>query len=212
MEDNEMGIEINGMSAFSYVVDELENENESQETTEKSVTQSDVQDSTNSKSEFQHYVEDYQDVIYGRKSIDDVDERSQKFIDGLLNSMTRVEGLECIHGQEDMVDGREIYSFYISDGKVHVQGGEGYEAKAAAYEKLLNASLKSAWKWSWNGRTVREEQVTEKLNEILPYYMDFDTKIQKADKTDSIVNHVGEAFAQWSADNRPKNIYFERRA
>jgi hypothetical protein len=42
--------------------------------------------------------------------------------------------------------------------------------------------------------------------------MDFDTKIQKADKKDSIVNHVGEAFAQWSADNRPKNIYFERRA
>jgi hypothetical protein len=158
---------ISGIENYKYTneysnVDELEKRNISQETTEKSAKQSDMQDNTNSKSEFQYYVEDYQDVIYGRKSINDVDENSQKFIDGLLNSMKRVEELECMHGQEDIIDGGEIYSFYISDGKVHVQGGKGYEQKAAAYEELLNASIKRVWNWSWNGRAVKQDIVTEK--------------------------------------------------
>ncbi len=158
-----------------------------------------------SKFQLQQFVEDWEDVTYGRKSIDEVDENSQQFMDGLLTSVNHMEPFKS-----ELAPG-EIYAFSFYDGKVHVTGGEGYEDKAATYEKLLNASLKCTFQWSWNGRVVPEEQVLNKLHDMLQYYMDIDNEIYKADSKDSIVNHAGEAFAQWSNDNRPKNLHFESR-
>jgi hypothetical protein len=192
-------------------IDELEIENESEEIIEKSPNQSDKQDSISSEYEFLYCEDDYQNVIYGKRSVDDVDEKSHKFIEGLLNFMNGVEELEFKFEDGDTINSGEIYAIYISDGKVHVQGGSGYEDKAAAYEKLLNASIKCVWSWSRNGRAVKQDRVIEKLTEIFHYYTDFDTKIQKADRKDSIVNHVGEAFAHWSIDNSPKKAHFEIR-
>lgn len=50
-----------------------------------------------------------------------------------------------------------------------------------------------------------------KLNDMLSYYMEIDNNIRKADSNDSIVNHIGEAFEQWSRDNNIRSNHFERK-
>lgn len=194
--------------------DETMTKCETEELAGQQTEQPDAQGHTvpNLKFPYDDYGEDDQYAVYDRKLTGDVEENSQKLLEGLLDSADNLEELTCIYGPEDMIDPGEIYAISIYDGKVHVTGGEGYEDKAAAYEKLLNASLRCVWNWSWGGRAVREEQVLNKLVDTLHYYMDVDTKIRKADSNDSIVNHVGEAFEQWRADNRPMNVHFEKRA
>jgi len=86
--------------------------------------------------------------------------------------------------------------------------GEEYYDKAAAYEKLLNASLISGWK-IWGSEIMNEGQLLNKLSDMLSYYMDIDNQIRQSDGNDSIVNHIGEAFKQWSRENAMRSSRFE---
>ena len=157
-----------------------------------------------------HYLEEYYNVAYDRKSLDDLDEQDRDIVGNMFKNVTACSEMECFHTVEDMERASEIYAISFYDGRVHVQGGSGYEDKARAYERLLNASLPYISMWSWHGRSVRESQLLEKLDETLHYYMDYDNEIYKKNNKDSIVNHVDDAFSRWYEDNKPKP--FERQA
>ena len=154
------------------------------------------------------YLEEWCDVVYGKNVITDGDGTDQDMIENLIAAMPRAGDDEPIVPLSDIESG-EIYAISIQNGKVRVQGGEGYYDKAAAYEKLLNASLKSGWK-IWGGGIWNEGQLLNKLNDMLSYYMEIDNNIRKVDSNDSIVNHIGEAFEQWSRDNDIRSNHFER--
>ncbi len=173
-----------------------------------SINIKEVTDEAEKKSSRIDYYEEYKEVIYGQKGIINVDENSRKFIEGMMCALGKCSEMECTHSKEDLQRAGEIYCITIRDGKVHVGGGQGYEDKAAAYEKLLNASFGYAYRWSWGGRMVSEESALNKLDEILHHYMDYDEKIYQKDNNDSIVNHIGEAFDDWYQNNKPVRMGF----
>lgn len=157
-----------------------------------------------------HYLEEYYNVVYDRKSLEDLDEQDRSYVENMFKGVTACGEMECFHTAEDMERASEIYAISFYDGKVHVQGGHGYEDKARAYEELLNASLPYIGMWSWHGRGVSESRLLEKLDETLHYYMDYDNEIYEKNHKDSIVNHVDDAFSQWYEDHKPKP--FEKQA
>ena len=181
--------------------EEIINQSERNDLSEKSQT-------TSSNIDEEKY-EDHS-LVYSRTDITNTETDQATLIQQILAGMSTAKELEAIPIDENLP--HEIYAISISDGKVHVQGGEGYEDKASAYEKLLNGSLEYYFKWNWNGRVVEEETVLNKLSDMLTYYMDIDNQIWEKDHSDSIVNHVDEAFEQWYTENKPRNQHFIGRA
>ena len=155
--------------------------------------------------------EDYENTTYSREEIEsDKSQVEESIKEKFLEGMNSCKEMELIPIDENLP--HEIYAITISDGKVHVQGGEGYEDKARAYEKLLNASLKYQFQWKWGGRAMDEETVLNSLSDMLKYYSGIDNEIVKNDSSDSIVNHVDEAFDRWYQDNKPARQSFLAKA
>ena len=137
-------------------------------------------------------------------------EHREELLERMLNSMSKANQSEKIVEYDESL-GREIYAFSIYDGKVHVSGNEGFEYKAAAYEKLINASLNKSWNCLFKGAIVGETELLNTVEGILKYYMDIDNDYRKQNKNDSITNHVNDAFQKWCDDHKQKEIHFEGR-
>ena len=67
-------------------------------------------------------------------------DRREELLSKMISSMDKLERTGKVEEYDSEI-GREIYSFYIEDGKVNFSGNKGFEEKARAYEKLINASL-----------------------------------------------------------------------
>lgn len=141
---------------------------------------------------------------YYQKDIEtDKSSTEQSAKDKLLEGMNSCKEMELIPIDKNLP--HEIYAFTISDGKVQVQGGEGYE-------KLLNASLTYQFQWKWGSRAMEEETVLNALTDMLKYYSGIDNEIVKNDSSDSIVHHVNEAFDRWYQENKPAHQSFLAKA
>ena len=138
-------------------------------------------------------------------------ERRDELLERMLSSMSKAEHSEKIVEYDEEL-GREIYAFSIYDGKVHISGNEGFEYKAMTYEKLVNASLNKSWNCLFKGSIVGESKLIDTVNGILKYYMDIDSDYRRNNKSDSITNHVDEAFEKWCDDHKQKEFHFDGRA
>ena len=143
-----------------------------------------------------------QTLEYDRNGVTSADASASALLQNILQGIDAQKELQMIPQNEKI--GNEIYAISICGGKVHVQGSDGYEEKARAYEKLLNASLGYQFQWNWKGRAVKEETVLDQLAKIMDDYMEFDNEIWENDHADSIVNHVDEAFERWYTANKPQ--------
>lgn len=157
------------------------------------------------KQQTQERNEEYQCAVYNRETVQDQSFIQESLKEKILGNLKGATELELIPVDENLP--HEIYAISISEGKVHVQGGKGYEDKASAYEKLLNASMGYALQWHWKGGSMDEETVLSRLTDMLDYYMDYDQKVHEADHSDSIVNHVNDAFDSWFQENRPQGHF-----
>ncbi len=139
-------------------------------------------------------------------------ENREDLLSKMLKSMNKVDGLPKIRKLENEVDASEIYATTISNGKITITGGEKYQYKARAYEKLVNASMNCLWSRMPNVSLVSETDVLNQASGLLKYYMAIDNDVRKNDKTDSIVNHVEEAYTKWQSEFVPQRYHFEGRA
>lgn len=138
-------------------------------------------------------------------------EHRDELLAKMMNSMSRAENHEKIYKLEDMAYCNEVYAFSFSDGKIHVSGGEGYEHKAAAYERLVNASLNRSWSTLFGGGMVSENDLINTVDGMLKYYTGIDHEIIKNNKNDSIVNHVNDAFQRWCEEHPISTVRFDSR-
>ena len=138
-------------------------------------------------------------------------ERRGELLERMLSSMSKAEHSEKIVEYDEEL-GREIYAFSIYDGKVHVSGNEGFEYKAMTYEQLINASLNKSWNCLFKGAIVEESRLIDTVNGILKYYMDIDSDYRRNNKSDSITNHVDEAFQKWCDNHKQREIHFDGKA
>jgi len=149
-------------------------------------------------------------VTYSKE--DFMPENRDDLLSKMLKSMSKVEGLSKIRKLENEVDASEIYATTISNGKITITGSERYQYKAKAYEKLVNASMSRIWSRMPNMSLVGETDVLDQASGLLKYYMTIDNDIRKADRNDSIVNHVEDAFTKWQSEFMPQRYHFEGRA
>ncbi len=201
-----MSIQVENNDTYSLYNERIDSNHNVKEAAEDTAK---AQDQTENNSAIDIDYEDYQDVVYGREGIADIGEKERTILgDFINNGVDNCCKMECYDPSKEKSLTHEIYCISIYDGKVHVTGGAGYQDKAAAYEKLLNASFGYAYKWSFGGRMINEEQALNKLDDILQYYMKYDQQIYQQDKNDSIANHVGDAFDEWYQSNKPERTRF----
>lgn len=152
---------------------------------------------------------DLESVTYDKK--DFLPENREELLSKMFKSMSNISGLEKIRQAVDEKSCYEIYSTRIKDGKLCISGGEGYHHKAKAYEKLVNASMNSIWNRKTNAPLAKETDILNQADDLLKYYMGIDNDIRKADKNDSIANHIDDAFLKWQSENQPKRHHFDGR-
>lgn len=124
--------------------------------------------------------------------------------------MSDVQESEKIRELKGEVNPGEIYSFSIYDGKVHISGSEEFASKARVYERLVNTSLNSSWNQLFHSGFVSEKNLVNTVDGILRFYMDEDYAIQRKDITDSIENHISDAFDKWEKTIQPESVHFLR--
>lgn len=190
----------NSANYYDYSVDNVTEKNESNDNNEianKSVDNVSIANEQDEK---------YQTATYNKRTL--LGMNKQDIFDKMLQGLSDVEELSKIRKLENEINPGEIYSFSIYDGKVHVGGGNEFRDKAAAYEKLVNASLHSSWKDLFGTKIVYEKDLMNKVEQVLRFYQDADYSYVKKDKKDSIVNHVEEAFMEWQKTIKPETKRF----
>ena len=135
-------------------------------------------------------------------------DRREELLSKMISSMDKLERIGKIEEYNPEI-GREIYSFYIEDGKVNFSGNKGFEEKARAYEKLINASLNKSWFQLFKSNVVGENELHNKIDEIFKFYSNINNEIVKKDKKDSIENHLDEAFQRWCDEHKEERFHLD---